>query len=148
MSNTVIYAEDIYDIPCEEKDGLLYPTFKSQGREELSIWARKALDLTAEMDRTALDLINMSGLYRTIWEEIAAASEEEYSSTVEIMKKKYPRTESWEQQAQQNEEIFSAARAARWDYLRAAVKWLIAACWEQEELSEIKKITLKSMTAA
>ena len=49
----------------------------SYGREDMSIWARKALDYAVQTDRTAVDLINMSGLYRRIWEEIATASEKE-----------------------------------------------------------------------
>lgn len=114
----------------------------SYGREDMSIWARKALDYAVQMDRTAVDLINMSGLYRRIWEEIATASEREYADIFEAMKRKAPNTNSWEQQAKNIEEIRGYALAARWEYLRAAVDALLAACWEKEELSKIREIRI------
>ena len=93
----------------------------SYGKEDMSIWAKKALDYAVQTDRTAVDLINMSGLYRRIWEEIANASEKEYTDTFETMKRKAPGTNSWEQQVKFIEEIRGYALAARWEYLRAAV---------------------------
>lgn len=114
----------------------------SYSREDMSIWAKKALDYAVQTDRTAVDLINMSGLYRRIWEEIATASEKEYADTFEIMKRKAPNTNSWEQQAKTIEEIRGYSLAARWEYLRAAVDALLAACWEKEELSEIREIRI------
>ena len=68
----------------------------SYGREDMSIWARKALDYAIQRDSTAVDLINMRGLYRRIWEEIAIASENEYTEILETMKRKAPSTTSWE----------------------------------------------------
>ncbi len=68
----------------------------SYGKEDMSIWARNALDYAVQTDRTAVDLINMSGLYRRIWEEIATASEKEYADTFETMKRKAPSTNNWE----------------------------------------------------
>lgn len=112
------------------------------GREDMSIWAKKALDYAVQTDRTAVDLINMSGLYRRIWEEIATASEKEYADTFEAMKRKAPGTNNWEQQAKAIEEIRSYALAARWEYLRAAVDALLDACWEKAELSEIREIRI------
>lgn len=114
----------------------------SYGREDMSIWAKKALDYAVQTDRTAVDLINMSGLYRRIWEEIATASEKEYADTFETMKRKAPVTNNWEQQTKIIEEIRGYALAARWEYLRAAVDALLDACWEKEELSEIKEIRI------
>lgn len=114
----------------------------SYGRDDMSIWATKALDYAIQTDRTAVDLINMSGLYRRIWEEIATASENEYADTFEAMKRKAPITINWEQQAKAIEEIRGYALAARWEYLRAAVDALLAACWDKEELSEIRGIRI------
>ncbi|MBQ4165461.1 MAG: hypothetical protein IJD85_03975 [Oscillospiraceae bacterium] len=114
----------------------------SYGKEDMSIWARKALDYAVQTDRTAVDLINMSGLYRRIWEEIATASEKEYVDTFETMKRKAPVTNNWEQQTKIIEEIRGYALAARWEYLRTAVDALLDACWEKEELSEIKEIRI------
>ena len=114
----------------------------SYGRKDMSIWARKALDYAVQTDRTAVDLINMSGLYRRIWEEIAAASEKEYADTFEAMKRKTPGTNNWEQQVKFIEEIRDYALSARWEYLRAAVDALLDACWEKAELSEIREIRI------
>ena len=114
----------------------------SYGKEDMSIWARKALDYAVQTDRTAVDLINMSGLYRRIWEEIATASEKEYVDTFETMKRKAPVTNNWEQQTKIIEEIRGYALAARWEYLRAAVDALLDACWEKAELSEIREIRI------
>lgn len=85
----------------------------SYGREGMSIWAKKALDYAIQTDRTAVDLINMSGLCRRIWEEIATASEKEYTDTFEAMKRKAPGTNNWERQAKIIEEIRGYALAAR-----------------------------------
>lgn len=114
----------------------------SYGREDMSIWARKALDYAVQTDRTAVDLINMSGLYRRIWEKIATASGKEYADTFEAMKRNAPSTNNWEQQAKTIEEICGYAIAARWEYLRAAVDALLAACWEKEELNQIREIRI------
>ena len=81
MSETmmkVMFADEICEIPCEEKNGIYYPKADSYGRKDMSILALKALDLMAELDRTVLQCINMSGLYRTIWEEIARKAEVEF----------------------------------------------------------------------
>lgn len=117
----------------------------SYGREDMSIWAKKALDYAVLTDRTAVDLINMSGLYRRIWEEIANASEKEYADTFETMKRKSPSINNWERQAKIIEEIRGYALAARWEYLRAAVDALLAACLEKEELSEIREIRIANI---
>ena len=108
----------------------------------MSIWARKALDYAVQTDRTAVDLINMSGLYLRIWEEIATASEKEYADTFETMKRKSPSTNNWERQAKIIEEIRGYTLAARWEYLRAAVDALLAACWEKAELNQIREIRI------
>ena len=65
MSETmmkVMFADEICEIPCEEKNGIYYPKADSYGRKDMSILALKALDLMAELDRTVLQCINMSGL--------------------------------------------------------------------------------------
>lgn len=69
-----VRGRDLRDALRGEERNLL-----SEGRQlrrkDMSILALKALDLMAELDRTALQCINMSGLYRTIWEEIAQKAE-------------------------------------------------------------------------
>ena len=65
MSETmmkVMFADEICEMPCEEKNGIYYPKADSYGRKDMSILALKALDLMAELDRTVLQCINMSGL--------------------------------------------------------------------------------------
>jgi len=91
MSETmmkVMFADEICEIPCEEKNGIYYPKADSYGRKDMSILALKALDLMAELDRTVLQCINMSGLYRTIWEEIAQKAERSRSETLETLKQR------------------------------------------------------------
>ena len=65
------YAEDIYDIPFEEdQNGLFHPKFTNYGRAQMTPLERKAVDLMNELDPTALDMVNISGLYLRIWKEI------------------------------------------------------------------------------
>ena len=65
------YAEDIYDIPFEkDQNGLFHPKFTNYGRAQMTPLERKAVDLMNELDSTALDMVNISGLYLRIWKEI------------------------------------------------------------------------------
>lgn len=70
------YAEDIYDIPFEEdQNGLFHPKFTNYGRAQMTPLERKAVDLMNELDPTALDMVNISGLYLRIWKEIGKKAE-------------------------------------------------------------------------
>ena len=44
--------------------------------------------MMAEMDRAALQMINISGLYRTIWEEIAERCADRRMEVIELLKRK------------------------------------------------------------
>lgn len=61
----------------EEKNGALYPKLKApKSRAELSIKARRAIDMLNGLSPSALDVVNMSGLGERIWEEIADRADE------------------------------------------------------------------------
>ena len=76
------YAEDIYDIPFEEdQNGLFHPKFTNYGRAQMTPLERKAVDLMNELDPTALDMVNISGLYLRIWKEIGKKAEKARNNT-------------------------------------------------------------------
>ena len=146
-SMKLMYADDIYDIPYEEKDGLKYPKFESYGRAQMSPTARKALDLMNETDKTALEMINISGLYRTIWEEIAAKAEQSRALTEETLKKKMILSGNYEARAAQLTAIETQSQSAAWDTIRQCVNWLSAEIWSRGMLTEIANINLSMMTS-
>ena len=144
----VMFADEICEIPCEEKNGIYYPEADSYGRKDMSILALKALDLMAELDRTVLQCINMSGLYRTIWEEIARKAERSRSETLEALKQRTQFSPNTEMREQQLTEIFTAAQNSAWDTIRNCVNWLIAEVRSRNTIAELSTITLSMMTAA
>lgn len=151
MSETtmkVMFADDICEIPYMEKNGVYYAKMDSYGRKDMSVLALKALDMMAELDRTVLQCINMSGLYRTIWEEIAQKAENSRSETLEALKQKTRFSPNTEMREQQLTEIFTAAQNSAWDTIRNCVNWLIAECRSRNTIAELSTITLSMMTAA
>ena len=56
----------------ELRDGLYYPKMETpKSRAEMSIKARRAMDMLNALNPSALDVVNTSGLGDRIWEEIA-----------------------------------------------------------------------------
>lgn len=105
-------------------------------------------DELAELDRTVLQCINMSGLYRTIWEEIAQKAELSRSETLEALKQRTQFSPNTEMREQQLTEIFTAAQNSAWDTIRNCVNWLIAEVRSRNTIAELSTITLSMMTAA
>ena len=106
--------------------------------------ALKALDLMAELDRTVLQCINMSGLYRTIWEEIAQKAERSRSETLEALKQRTQFSPNTEMREQQLTEIFTAAQDSAWDTIRNCVNWLIAEVRSRNTITTHRLIDIHS----
>lgn len=141
------YAEDIYDIPYEEdRNGLLNPKFRNYGRKDMTPLERKAVDMMNEMDPTALDLVNMSGLYLRIWKEIGRKAESARNRTTRTLMKKAQLSQTYTESAQQRTEIDIAAQEAAWDSIRTSVTWLAEEVRSRGQLMKIKDIRLSMMT--
>lgn len=137
------YAEDIYDIPIEEvEDGTENPTFQNYGRAQMTPMERKAVDLMNEIDPTALDLVNMSGLYLTIWKEIGQKAEDIRMQVTEHLLKTTTLSKKYEEQVKQQEEIALQANSEAWEALRMSVNWLSKEVRRLRTLKLIGKIHL------
>ncbi len=137
------YAEDIYDIPCKkDKNGVMNPMFPNYGRSQMTPLERKAVDLMNELDPTALDLVNMSGLYLTIWKEIGQKAEEIRTQTTESLLKANPLSKNYTEQVKQREEISLKANSEAWESIRMSVYWLISEVRKLRQLNLIKYINL------
>ena len=141
------YAEDIYDTPFEEdQNGLFHPKFTNYGRAQMTPLERKAVDLMNEMDPTALDLVNMSGLYLRIWKEIGRKAESARNRTTRTLMKKAQLSQTYTESAQQRTEIDIAAQEAAWDSIGTSVTWLAEEVRSRGQLMKIKDIRLSMMT--
>ncbi|MBP0982088.1 MAG: hypothetical protein J6A19_00010 [Oscillospiraceae bacterium] len=137
------YADDIYDIPCaEDRNGLFHPAFQNYGRAQMTPLERKAVDLMNELDPTVLDMVNMSGLYLTIWKEIGQRAEEIRSQTEENLLKAATLSPEYNQQVKQREEIALAANSEAWESIRMSVTWLAEEVRRLGMLKKIRQITL------
>ena len=67
-------------------------------------------------------MINMSGLYRTIWEEIAAKAEQSRTLTEETLKKKMILSGDYEARAAQLTAIETQSQSAAWYIVGASFK--------------------------
>jgi hypothetical protein len=141
------YADDIFDIPCEEdENGLFNPMFENYGREQMTPTERKAVDLMNELDPTALDMVNISGLYLTIWKEIGTKAENVKNSATQILMKKTTLGRNYTENARELTEIDMAAQNAAWESIRTSVKWLAAEVRSRGKLTEIQKISMSMMS--
>ena len=141
------YADDIYDIPFEaDQNGLFHPTFTNYGRAQMTPLGRKAVDLMNELDPTALDMVNISGLYLRIWKEIGKKAESARNSTTRTLMKKTTLSQNYTESVQQRTEIDMAAQSAAWESIRTSVEWLAAEVRSRGKLTEIRKISMNMMT--
>lgn len=75
----------------EHGDSLFYPAFADCQQTELTLWGHQAVELMEETDPSTLDIINISGLRKTIWTEISNSVEQAYKREYEIlMSRSYP----------------------------------------------------------
>ena len=141
------YAEDIYDITFEEdQNGLFHPKFTNYGRAQMTPLERKAVDLMNELDPTALDMVNISGLYLRIWKEIGKKAEKARNSTARSLLAKTFLSQDYSESVSQRTEIDMAAQEAAWESLRTSVSWLAAEVRSRANLTEIQKISMSLMT--
>lgn len=140
------YADDIYDIPYEEKDGLFHPTFENYGRKDMTPLEIKALDYLNEIDSTALDMVNISGLYLKIWKQIGRKAENVRTSTRNSLIKKRLNSQKYTEKAQIMTEIELEAQNSAWETIRSSVTWLAAEVRSRGKLTEIAKISMNMMS--
>lgn len=99
----------------------------------------------AETDRAALQMINMSGLYRAIWEEIAERCADRRMEVIELLKRKIDFSlDTFEREAQLSE-IHIAAEQAAYEMMNARVSWLALEVRARGDLDEIAGIRLELM---
>ena len=70
----------------DEATGTYIPKIKSTKRSEMSIGARRAIDMFKEMNYISLEIVVMSGLSDRIFEEIAQRATETHLRTRETLK--------------------------------------------------------------
>ena len=141
------FAEDIYDIPyTEDRNGHQNPTFENYGRAQMSPMERKAVDLMNDTDPTALDMVNMSGLYMSIWQEIGAKAEAVREKTSRDLLMRFPLCGNYMKKVSSMAEIDLTAQEAAWESLRTSIAWLAAEVRSRRTLKEIRKIHLNMMT--
>lgn len=105
----------------------------------------KALDMMAETGRAALQMINMSGLYHTIWEEIAQRCADRRMEVIELLKRKIDFSlDTFEREAQLSE-IHIAAEQADYEMMNACVSWLAFEVRARGDLDKIAGIRLELM---
>lgn len=105
----------------------------------------KALDMMAETDRAALQMINISGLYRTIWEKIAERCADRRMEVIELLKRKIDFSlDTFEREAQLTE-IHIAAEQAAYEMMNACVSWLALEVRERGDLDKIAGIRIEFM---
>ena len=146
INRTITFADQVCEIPCEEKNGILFPKLNSYGRANMSPLALKAMDMMMEMDSAALECVNMSGLYRTIWEQIAKAAEDSRMDKLNALKAATTLSEDYQTHESQLTMIYKQAQAAAWETIQTCVSWLIAKVRETATIAEMKNITLSMMT--
>lgn len=73
----------------EHGDSLFYPAFADCQQTELTLCGHQAVELMEEIDPSTLDIINISGLGKTIWTEISNSVEQRwlFRQTVGAVKK-------------------------------------------------------------
>ena len=114
----------------------------SFGLADLSPLGRKAVYRMSDLDPAVLQCINMSGLYRTIWNEIGEYAADRRMETVLGLEQ---RTEfsrdTFERESQLAEIYLIGQRAA----VEACVKWLALECRERDTVAELADISLGIM---
>ena len=118
----------------EHGDSLFYPAFADCQQTELTLCGHQAVELMEEIDPSTLDIINISGLGKTIWTEISNSVEQAY-------KREYERLMSRSSPEERLEYRGFAQRIA-WEHLRTCVMWLADAVRECGSVAEAAKLTL------
>lgn len=135
MATRKIINEIAYE---EHGEGMFYPVFADCQQIELTLWGHRAVKLMEETDPSTLDIINISGLRKTIWTEISNSVEQAYKCEYErLMSRSSP-----EEQLSREYEYRGFAQRIAWEHLRTCVMWLAAAVRECCSVAETAKLTL------
>ena len=122
----------------EEKNGALYPKLKApKSRAELSIKARRAIDMLNGLSPSALDVVNMSGLGERIWEEIADRADEREAEIMKAMRKNLPK--NWDERVQALAEIQLEAQRQGNELIQELVAQLRKAAMTLPHLSDVRE---------
>ena len=122
----------------EEKNGALYPKLKApKSRAELSIKARRAIDMLNGLSPSALDVVNMSGLGERIWEEIADRADEREAEIMKAMRKNLPK--NWDERVQALAEIQLEAQRQGNELMQELVARLRKAAMTLPHLSDVRE---------
>ena len=106
----------------------------------------------SDLDPAVLQCINMSGLYRTIWNEIGEYAADRRMETVLGLEQRTEFSRDTFERESQLAEIYLISRRLRLPRQRAAdeaveacVKWLALECRERDTVAELADISLGLM---
>ena len=117
----------------------------SFGLADLSPLGRKAVYRMADLDPAVLQCINMSGLYRTIWNEIGEYATDRRMETVLNLEQRTTFSADTFEREKQLAEIYLIGQRAADESVEACVKWLALECRERDTIAELAGITLDLM---
>lgn len=117
----------------------------SFGLADLSPLGRKAVYRMADLDPTVLQCINMSGLYRTIWNEIGEYAADRRMETVLNLEQRTTFSADTFEREKQLAEIYLIGQRAADESVEACVNWLALECRERDTIAELAGITLDLM---
>lgn len=118
----------------------------SLGLADLSPLGRKAVYRMSDLDPTVLQCINMSGLYRTIWNEISDYATDRRMETVLALERRTEFSADTFKREKQLAEIYLVGQRAADEALESCVKWLALECRECSTIAELAGISLDMMT--
>ena len=100
----------------------------------------------SDLDPTVLQCINMSGLYRTIWNEIGEYATDRRMETVFALERRTEFSADTFKREKQLAEIYLVGQRAADEALESCVKWLALECRERSTIAELAGISLDMMT--
>lgn len=116
------------------------------GLAGLSPLGRKAVYRMSDLDPTVLQCITMSGLYRTIWNEIGEYATDRRMETVLALERRTEFSADTFEREKQLAEIYLVGQRAADETLESCVKWLALECRERATIAELAGISLDMMT--
>lgn len=117
----------------------------SFGLADLSPLGRKAVYRMSDLDPAVLQCINMSGLYRTIWNEIGEYAADRRMETVLGLEQRTEFSRDTFERESQLAEIYLIGQRAADEAVEACVKWLALECRERDTVAELADISLGIM---
>lgn len=99
----------------------------------------------SDLDPTVLQCINMSGLYRTIWNKIGEYATDRRMETVLVLERRTEFSADTFEREKQLAEIYLVGQRAADEAVEACVKWLALECRERDTVAELADISLGIM---